>query len=270
MLETSVATASEDLYPSSPPAWPVFSGMNGLVAAATPLLLLLARLQTMPEPASVAELHRQTIVEIAGFEEQAKYKGCEPRLILAARYCLCTALDEMVLCTTWGSQSVWSQQTLLSLIQKETWGGERFFIILEKMAEEGQKNCDLLELLYIIMSLGYEGKYYNQDSMVRDEIRHRLFRIIQSFHPQRCYQLSLTKAAELKDNLSVKNRTPGSLIGLFTIVVLGLLWLGFNWQTYHQAKDSLYQLNQLGRQNPQAIFEQLHTKQHPTTSRKTA
>lgn len=237
--------------------WLKFSSINPLVSAAMPLILLISRIKAMPQPTQILEFHRQVIREIAAFEEQAKKQGCTPRLILAARYCLCTALDEVVLCTSWGSQSLWTQQTLLSLIHKETWGGERFFLILEKMAEEGKQNKDLLDLIYILLSLGYEGKYYNQDSMVREEIRYRLFRITQAYHGQINRHLSPTKPEIKSAGEPNVRRTPAWIIGLFTLIVFSTLWFGFNLKTYYFAKNTIEELDSLAPENPKLIFQDL-------------
>ncbi len=137
MTDTTLLTAKANtnyIAPQLPTSFITLSGINPLVSAAMPLLLLLIKFKNTTAHDDVASLSRQVIQEIAAFEIHAKNLQCAPRLILATRYCLCVALDEVVLLTPWGSNSVWAQQTLLSIIHKETWGGERFFIILEKMA----------------------------------------------------------------------------------------------------------------------------------------
>jgi type VI secretion system protein ImpK len=64
-----------------------------------------------------------------------------------------------VLSTPWGSDSVWSQQTLLSKYHNESSGGENFFLIVNKLIEQQQRNNDLIELCYVCLSSGFCGKY---------------------------------------------------------------------------------------------------------------
>ena len=116
-------------------------GINPLITAAMPLLLLLIQIKNLSSCHDPLALRNQAMREINLFEEQTKSTPCTPRTILAARYCLCTALDEFALATEWGGNGVWAQQSLLSLVHKKTWGGERFFIILEKMADEEKTKC---------------------------------------------------------------------------------------------------------------------------------
>jgi len=72
---------------------------------------------------------------------------------------LCTVLDEAVLNTPWGNNSGWAQQSLLSLFHKEVSGGERFFDLLKSLAQNPAKNRNLLELMYLCLALGFEGRY---------------------------------------------------------------------------------------------------------------
>ena len=108
-------------------------------------------------------------------------------MIDSACYCLCAALDEAVLATSWGTQSIWTQQSLLSMFRGETWGGERFYTITDVLVKEPRKYIFVLEFIYILLSLGFEGRYYGKGRVLRDEVRNRLFQKIRSFnsHPQK-------------------------------------------------------------------------------------
>jgi type VI secretion system protein ImpK len=246
----------------TPTAFISLSGVNPLVAAAMPLLLLLIKFKETISHTDVAILRRNVINEILAFEASAKETQCSPRLILAARYCLCTALDEVVLLTPWGSNSVWAQQTLLSIIHKETWGGERFFIILEKMAEEPKQNLALLELIYILLSLGFEGKYYNQEKAVRDEIRHRLFRLIMQHREDPHRQLSPTlKVLEQSFNISHHQFSKWRLATVTASIVL-LLGLIFNIATYFSSRSTLQELNDISQLTPGLATNILNISKH--------
>src|SRR6202035_730045 len=107
------------------------TGLNPLVQAATPLLVLAGRLRGQVTQADVDALRRQTTQEIRAFEDRARAAGVPPEDILAARYALCTVIDEAVMNTPWGAQSGWSSQSLLVTFHKEASGGEKFFQVLE-------------------------------------------------------------------------------------------------------------------------------------------
>ncbi len=159
--------------PAAAPAQPQYSpdvsaiapsGLNPLVDSAIVLLTLVGQLRNTGSHPDVAGLREHVVQQIKVFEQNSRTAGVTPETALAARYVLCTLLDETVLGTPWGSESVWSAQSLLSTFHNETWGGEKFFMILERMAQEPGTNIDMLELLYICLSLGFEGKFAVQEN----------------------------------------------------------------------------------------------------------
>jgi type VI secretion system protein ImpK len=140
--------------------------------------------------------------------------GIAPETIIGARYALCTLLDEVAASTPWGS-GLWAKQSLLVLFHNETWGGEKFFVLLSKLAQNPAQNRDLLELLYICLALGFEGRYRVIDNgrQQLDVLRERLAQILQGQRGE--YERELSPAwqpAAIK-----RNR-------LFTVMPL---WVGF-------------------------------------------
>jgi len=138
-------------------------GMNPLTSAATTLLALIANLRDSASHPDPQSLFNHVTQEVQQFEVAAREKGEPADVILGARYVLCTSIDETVLNTPWGSQSVWATQTLLSTFHNETWGGEKFFQLLDRLILEPAKNLHLLELMYLCIALGFEGKFRVQD-----------------------------------------------------------------------------------------------------------
>ena len=45
------------------------------------------------------------------------------------------------------------------MFHNETWGGEKFFVLLSRLTDRPGNNRDLLELLYVCLALGFEGRY---------------------------------------------------------------------------------------------------------------
>lgn len=134
-------------------------GQNPLLAVSAPILALAARLRDLPAHRDVDSLRERVIVELQRFEAAAVQAGLTTDQIRVGRYALCATVDDVVLNTPWGSQSVWANKSLVSTIQKETWGGERFFEFLDQMQQEPRRYIRELELFYACLSLGFEGKY---------------------------------------------------------------------------------------------------------------
>lgn len=155
-------------------------GLNPLVNAASSLIAVFEKTrQSMSHP-NVGGLHQRLVSEIKQFEVEAKEAGIKPEIVLASRYALCTALDEAVLNTPWGSESAWPQRTLLSVFHNETSGGEKFFMLLDRMKEQPAVNLYMLEMMYILLSLGFEGKYrvIHRGRETIEQIRDDLFNTI--------------------------------------------------------------------------------------------
>jgi type VI secretion system protein ImpK len=153
---------------------------NQLIANIMPVLSLIVSIRSSNFYHEVEKLRDDVIKLINNFESLCRQSGYQERTILAARYCVCTSFDETVLNTNWGASSPWVQQSLLAIEHNETWGGERFYIILQKMMTEGTSNLDFLELMYFLLSLGFEGKYYN-DLAKRDKIRDEVYSFISTY-----------------------------------------------------------------------------------------
>ena len=134
-------------------------GLNPLVDAAAELLILAPELRSAVAYAAPAKLYAQVGAQIKAFDEAARAAGYPDATVLAARYVLCAFVDEAVLATPWGSESQWPSRTLLSAFHKETSGGERFFSILSRFAQQPASNLDVLELMYLCLALGFQGKY---------------------------------------------------------------------------------------------------------------
>jgi type VI secretion system protein ImpK len=190
------------------------SGLNPLLAAANPLLNLVPQLRATlqhPDPLGLRDVLAR---DVKGFEARARAAGIPAETIVGARYVLCTVLDEVASSTPWGS-GVWAKQSLLVMFHNETWGGEKFFLLLSKLAQEPGQNRDLLELLYICLALGFEGRYRVLDNgkAQLDTVRERLAQILRSQHGE--YERELSPAwqpAPVKRNK------------FFTVMPL---WVGF-------------------------------------------
>lgn len=131
---------------------------DALVAAATPLLLIVAQLR-MINSADIGVLHRGIVEQIRCFEERAAKDQAGGSDVTVARYVMCALLDEAVMTTRWGGESAWSDNSLLNQFHNETWGGEKVFQILERVRVTPAKYLALLKLINICLLMGFEGKY---------------------------------------------------------------------------------------------------------------
>ncbi len=134
-------------------------GINPIVTAASPLLNTVAQIRATLEDPDPEALRARLIEAVRAFERKAAQAGIEPRKLVAARYVLCTFLDEAATSTPWGGSGAWARQSLLVSFHNETWGGEKVFQLLARLAEDPAGNRDLLELMHVVLALGFEGRF---------------------------------------------------------------------------------------------------------------
>jgi type VI secretion system protein ImpK len=160
------------------------AGLNPLVGAANHLLSLVSQLRATPKHSDPRALRDSLVRDIKEFEQRARAAHIPSEKIIAARYALCTLLDETVASTPWGGSGLWAANSLLITFHNEASGGEKFFQLLSKLAENPAANCDLLELMYICLALGLEGRYRLLDNgrAQLDAIRERLAQLIGKQH----------------------------------------------------------------------------------------
>lgn len=174
-MQERQATAQSDLFSGA-------GSSNPLVAAANPLLNAIPQIRHSVTHDDPAGLRQRLIDEMRQFEMNCQRAGLPYEVIIGARYCLCTALDEAAALTPWGSRGVWPGQGLLVTFHNETWGGEKFFQLLAKLSQNPREQIVLLELINYCLQLGFEGRYRVLDNgrSQLETIKQRLLQMIRS------------------------------------------------------------------------------------------
>ena len=209
----------------------VASGLNPLVAAANRLLNVLPQLRSSVQHPNPTGLRDSLAQGVRQFEAQARAAGVPTEKIVAARYALCTLIDETATSTPLGASGAWAQQGLLALFHGETGGGEKFFQLLSRLAENPQANLDLLELLYVCLEFGFEGRFRVTEGGQRqlEAIRQRLLQIIRKQRGEYERDLSPNWRGVSAVNQRRLGGVPLWVVGAVTGVLLVLIYVGFEW-----------------------------------------
>lgn len=213
------------------------NSLNPLISAASKLLGAIIKLRTTIKHGNVPDLHKRLTREIQSFEREAKQMSLPPETVLTARYLLCSVVDEFVLSTPWGTASGWSQHSLLSLFHKETFGGEKCFLILQRTLETPSTHIELLELFYLCLSLGFQGKYrlvqrgYEQ----LEQVRENLYRTIESHRPPMERDLSPRWQGCVERKTKLIQYIPLWVIASVVLGVLAATFSGYRWWLYQSA-----------------------------------
>ena len=222
-------------------------GLNPIVNAASLLIAVFYKTRQTVSHQNVGGLHQQLTAAMRQFEVTLQGKNVSPEMVLAARYILCAALDEAVMNTPWGAESAWPQRTLLSTFHNETHGGEKFFLLLDKMRERPAQNLDILELMYILLSLGFEGKYRMnaRGREMIEKIRDELFQIIRTFRGdyERALSPSWQGLGRAKNTLA--QYVPMWVVASVLAGVLVLTYTGFRFWMYHSTDHVVQQFDEI-------------------------
>lgn len=227
------------------------SGLNPLVNTAATLIAVFEKTrQSMSHP-DVGGLHQRLTNEVRAFESRLREMGVRQETVLAARYVLCSTLDEAVLNTPWGSESAWAQRTLLTVFHNETSGGEKFFLILDRMRQSPAENLDMLELIYILLSIGFEGRYRLQqrgrDAL--EQIKDELFTIIRRYRGE--YERSLSPSWHGLGNVrkTLTEYVPMWVIASVAAAILFFGYSGFRYWLYETATPVAEQLREISAED---------------------
>ena len=214
--------------------------LNPIVAEASSLLRAGPQLRTShhPDPAGLREALAYSIRQ---FEERVRAAGVPNEQVVGARYCLCTYLDEFCGSTPWGGSGVWAKQSLLVMFHNETWGGEKFFQLLARLAENPGANRSLLELMYVMMSLGFEGRYRVLDNgrAQLETVRERLHQMIRNQRGE--YERELSphwRGSEVKRNKVLAMLPIWVLASLAALIVVAA-YMGLSF-SLNQKSDPVF------------------------------
>lgn len=179
--------------PDAPPAAPVgraaiapelgaLGGLNTLIAAANPVLAVVAQIRhTLRHPDPDA-LRAGLRASLDAFERDALASGYGEDTVAAASRALCALLDESASSTPWGAS--WAKQGLLAERHPGVNGAEYLFERLETPGADAAGAPALMEFLYVCLALGFEGRLRGSANCGEDliAVRARLLDQIRERH----------------------------------------------------------------------------------------
>lgn len=207
------------------------TGMNRLNASAATLFALVSRIRNRAQHVDPGELRKNAVAEVRGFEGRAVKAGVDPQIVKVARYAICATVDDVVLNTPWGGESIWMQQSLVATFHKENVGGDRFFDVLSRLEKDPGNNLEALEFMYMCLSLGFEGRLRidqgGQDKHL--QIRNGLSQLIRRTRGAVEAELSPHWKGVQRPHKQLSAWTPvwiaiAALVGVLSMGFFGLSW----------------------------------------------
>lgn len=233
---------------------PADHGLNPLLAVANRLLLLVPTLRQARGVDDPAALRAQLAQGVRDFNTAAQERGIAPERALAARYVLCTMLDEAAADTPWGGSGVWGRHSLLAEFHNEAFGGEKVFQLMARLAEKPEANRDLLELIYAAIALGFEGRYrvieagHAQLEAVRSRLAQLLAQVRGAYAPALAQHWQAQPLPERK----ALSWLPLAVTALLAVLLLGAAYAGFS-SSLAARSDPVYGAIQALRLSPPVV-----------------
>ncbi|SCX19169.1 Outer membrane protein ArfA [Agrobacterium sp. DSM 25558] len=129
-----------------------------LVQSAAPLLNLAHVLRFSDAEPDPEHLRRACMEAITRYERDLGSARISPERARAAHYVVCATVDDVILSKPWGVRAGWARSGLVSTFHNDVTGGDRVFDILDHFHQSPGANKDLLLLLYLCLSLAFEGR----------------------------------------------------------------------------------------------------------------
>lgn len=208
------------------------AGINPLVDAAAYLLSIAGKLRQVKNYRQLKKLHQELVHELNVLQETIQTQGYNPEYVAVCRYILCATFNDIIENTAWGGQGGWKNYCLLTAFNQDTQHHEKFFAILDRAAKDPAQYIDLMELIYLCLSLGYKGQYRatEHSQYQLEQITHHLYQHI------RAYRGNISKTLSPTLKLSYKRRavkqqkpTPLLLIFLLTTCIIMAIFISLSY-----------------------------------------
>lgn len=221
----SIATPSSLLLPSRIIVHNPKAGLNPLADAAAYLISVLGKLKALKSYRQLGKLQKELIEEINAFQEAIAHHGYNAEYLIVCRYVLCATFDDVISHTIWGCQGQWDCYGLLANFNQDT-QQDKFFTIMERAVKEPAHYIDLMELMYICLSMGYKGQYRSTEhsQFQLEQITNNLYKHIRAYRGNFSKNLSPTPLKLFKT--VVKTSTKGGFSPLFILFTTACIVMG--------------------------------------------
>ncbi|PLX64938.1 MAG: type VI secretion system protein TssL [Vibrio alginolyticus] len=219
-------------------------GNNPLLAEANGLLSIIGQIRATATHSDPLFLKETLAQKLRDYENRLRHHDVDLDTIDTARYCLCCSLDEAVLNTNWGGHSFWSHDSLLSSFYASSQGGEAFFKYLDKCMAQPDTNLDLLELMYVCLSLGFLGQYRLEKNGLEShrKLRRQIIAILKYYGRGIPQELSNSIEQHILNGSKASDRAPLWVVCSVTAALLVCIFMYFSYELNKASNRTFSQL----------------------------
>lgn len=206
------------------------SGINPIVDAAASLFSFLGKLKSLETVPQISVLQAELIKEINLFQNTIKQYDYPKEYIAVCQFVLCATVDETLAQTQWDHEQKWENH-LLKAFNQDTKHEDKFFTLMERIIREPSIYIDLMELMYICLSMGYKGQFKDTTHgfVQLDQIMHHLYKHIQAHRGHFNKTLSPTKSRVLHQKKLRKRHFSLSFIFIVTACMVMMIFVSLGY-----------------------------------------
>ena len=184
-------------------------------------------------------------------DRSAKALGISAEDVTAAKYAFCSAVDEIILRSSYEVREAWETRPLQLRVFGDQLAGEHFFHRLEDLRAKGAVHVEALEVFHMCLLLGFQGRYALDG---KDKLDYLVARLGDEIARMRGRTRGFAPHAERPDQVVNRLRSDLSLwvlAAVFTVAGLGA-YLGFRTMLAHDTDAALAHYNDLVKLPPKA------------------
>jgi len=156
-VETARKTAQDALLNASDGV--DYGAANPIIVAAAPLLMLLGHLRLMAVERQAEPLAEHVAELIEEFDRKIAKTDVSEEDARISKFVLCETADDIIANLPGSNHDFWAQHGMLSQFFQLKPTGAGFFQALNTVLAAPETHCDLIELMHVCLSLGFEGQY---------------------------------------------------------------------------------------------------------------
>lgn len=199
---------------------------------------LLLLLKNRYFPADAASFAVDVMQLLDRFELDARQLDVSADDVYAAKYAFCAAIDEAVLGTDMAIRDEWERSPLQLRLFGDQLAGEQFFRELDEVRRRGSSSVQTLEVFYMCLLTGYQGKYMLEGKEKLDYLISTLDKEIAHLKGRRATFAPFWRAPDRVAHL-IKAEIPMWIFaaGFSCLGMAG--FAGLNWALAAQVNDTL-------------------------------
>lgn len=217
-----------------------YAGRNPLITAAQPIFSILERLLLSRTSPDLSLVQEKLLHEIKAFTTYIQTSPIPEEIQQVARFLISATIDE-ILQKTCTLAPLLPDSVPLLLTQEEREYTPRFFEILERVLEKPKTYPELLDLLYLCLRTGFEGKFrdLHRGKEALDTLLDQIYQTIKKNQPDPQESLFIAEPPTREPLLPKTNEHPWATLSATLFFALAMSYFVANYTLSHQSQTLL-------------------------------